>query len=157
MYVVIVCRSANNLNPMKRATKVVNENRLAARTKVHCASALVQATGRCWGCYPQRPGAGTQDGRCRTPPLILVPFRPRHSDWRASSSCGWSPECDAPDTPGSSGRDPAGAAGSSPWKGVNTGETGHFKASYQPPQMQIHMVTMYLFRIFLFMHTLFVH
>lgn len=139
--------SSNNLNPMKRATRVVvlllllwlrpgspymqmyNENRLAARTKVRCAAAPVQATGRCWGCYPQRPGAGIRDGRCRTPPPILVPFRRRHSDWRASSSCGWSPESDAPDTPGSSGRDPAGAAGSSPWKGVNTGETWPYNFS----------------------------
>lgn len=60
--------------------QVFNMNRLTARTKVHCAAALVQATGRCWGCYPQRPDAGTRDGRCQTPPLILVPFRPRHSD-----------------------------------------------------------------------------
>lgn len=121
-----------------------NENRLTARTKVHCAAALVQATGRCLGCYPQRPDAGTRDGRCQTPPLILVPFRPRHSDWRVSSSCGRSPESDAPDTPGSSGRDPAGASGSSPWKGVNTSETGHFKVSDEALQMQIHIDTVYL-------------
>lgn len=78
-------------------------------------------TGRYWGCYPPWPDAGTPEGPPQTLPLTPGPRRPPCSDSRAASSCGRSPGGGAPDTPVSSGRGPAGAAGSSLWK---SGEPG---------------------------------
>lgn len=79
-----------------------------------CTPQQVCPTGRYWGCYPLRPDAGTQECHSQTPPPS--PGRPPFRDSKWASFCGQTLESGAPDTSGSCGRDPAGAAGSSLWK-----------------------------------------